>query len=300
MKHIFIINPAAGKSDRINSFITDIQKSAKKLKHEFLIHISQSGEEITSFVKSFNNTNEEVRFYAVGGDGTLNKIVNGCILNENASVGVIPNGTGNDFIKNFKSDKKTFLNIEKQMQAGTVLIDLLKINNEYCINMINIGFDANVGSDMPKFKKLPLVSSKGAYNLSVAYNVAKKMGSELEVFIDNKLIYNGKLLMVSAGNGISAGGGFYLTPYANISDGLMDVSLVLVPSRLRLVPFIKNISNGNQFEMENTKNSMKHFTAKKLEVISKSKTAFVNDGEIADFKNIIIEIIPSALKFILP
>ncbi len=300
MKHIFIINPAAGKNENINKFITDIQKAARKLKQEFLIHISESGDDITKFVKSFNEADEELRFYAVGGDGTLNKIVNGCILNKKASVGVIPNGTGNDFIKNFKTDKKTFLNIEKQMQASTTSIDLLKYNNEYCINMINIGFDANVGSDMPKFKKLPLVSHKGAYSLSVFYNVAKKMGSQLEVFIDDKLIYKGKLLMASAGNGISAGGGFYLTPYANISDGLMDIALVLVPSRLRLVPFIKNITNGNQFEMENTKNSMKYFTAKKLHIKAITKTAFVNDGEIDNFNEITIEIIPSAIKFINP
>ncbi len=300
MKHIFIINPAAGKSDNINNFITHIQKTAKKLNANYLIHISQSGDEIFNFVKSFDNSEEELRFYAVGGDGTLNKIVNGCVLNENASVGVIPNGTGNDFIKNFKTDKKAFLNIEKQMQAKTTNIDLLKLNNEYCINMINIGFDANVGASMPKFKKLPLVNSKGAYNLSVIYNVAKKMGSHLDVIIDNKLVYSGKLLMASAGNGISAGGGFYLTPYANISDGLMDISLVLVPSRLRLMPFIKNISNGNQFEMENTKDSMKYFTAKKLEIKAKEKISFVNDGEIADFKDIIIEVIPKKLNFILP
>ncbi len=300
MRHIFIINPMAGKNDDITKFISDIQKTAKKLKQEILIHISQSGDDIKNFVSSFNNSDEILRFYAVGGDGTLNNIVNGCIHNKNASVGVIPNGTGNDFIKNFNSSKNSFLNIENQMLAKTVPIDLLKFKDEYCINMVNIGFDANVGAGMTKFKNLPLVSSKGAYNLSVLNNILKKMGSFLEIFIDDKFVYKGKLLMASAGNGISAGGGFFLTPYANVQDGLMDISLVLVPSRLRLIPFIKNISNGNQFEKENTKHSMQYFKAKKLHIKSKNTIYYANDGEIGKFNDITIELISSAINFIYP
>ncbi len=301
MKNIFIINPLAGKEKNTQDFVKNIQKACKKLKKEYEIIICEKNEDIIKIVKDIcQRINGEKRFFAVGGDGTLSKVVNGSMGFSEVSVGVIPNGTGNDYIKNFTDDKKIFLDIEKQLTAKTIKTDLIKCNDKICVNMINIGFDANVSAVMPRFKALPLVSNKLAYTLSIFYNVIKKLGSKLEIKIDDKLIHSGKMLMTSVSGGISCGGGFYLTPYAKVDDGILDLAIVSVPSRLLLLPFMKNISEKTQFEKEPTKSRMKYFTAQKVNIKAKKTQVFSIDGEMYNFDELDIVIEKLALNFVLP
>ena len=152
--YIFILNPAAGKNKTALNMIPDIQKICGKQGLKYQIHISQSGEDITNFVKMLcENEDKYYRFYAFGGDGTLSQVINGCVNRPNARVGVFPLGTGNDFVRNLDTDKKSFFDLKKQLFSDTVKIDTIKYNNRYCINICNMGFDANTAVDMPKFKK---------------------------------------------------------------------------------------------------------------------------------------------------
>ena len=64
---------------------------------------------------------------------------------------------------NVVNNEKDFFNIEKQLFSPSVTIDTIKYNDKYCVNICNIGFDANTAMDMPSFKKLPMVSNKSAY-----------------------------------------------------------------------------------------------------------------------------------------
>ena len=72
--------------------------------------------------------------------------------------------------------------------------------------------------DMPSFKKLPMVSNKSAYYMSIFYNLMKKLGRYMEVYADDKLLFRGDMLMCAVSNGISCGGGFYVTPKASVND----------------------------------------------------------------------------------
>ena len=209
-------------------------------------------------------------------------------------------GTGNDFIKNFEPDEKDFFDIEKQLFSESVVIDAIKYNDKYCVNICNMGFDANTAMDMPAFKKLPLVSNKAAYNLAIAYNVVKKLGRYMEVYADDKLLFKGDTLMCAVSNGISCGGGFYVTPKASVNDGLIDVSVVTPPHRIKLGMFVKHFTHGTQLDAPEMAKYI-HFTkATKVRVRARKDFALVNDGEGEYLKDVTFEIVPKCVRFIVP
>ena len=100
MKHIFIINPTAGKTDSRQK-IYDMAESLRQ-KHGLDVQciLTKKQGHATELAKKLCETGEALRFYACGGDGTVNEVANGIIGYDNAAMTVIPVGTGNDFLKN--------------------------------------------------------------------------------------------------------------------------------------------------------------------------------------------------------
>lgn len=301
MKYVFVINPAAGKNNKIINYAQKIQKQCKKLKLEYTIHISESGEGIRTYLKDFCSKEfNPIRVYALGGDGTLSHVVNGCIDCDHVEIGVIPLGTGNDFIRNFTEKEDEYKSLGKQIKGTSSKIDLIRFEGEYCVNMVNIGLDANVAMDMPKFKKLPLVSNKGAYNISLFCNLLKKLGRSMEIYADDQLVYEGDVALCAIGNGSSCGGGFYLTKYAKVDDGLIDVTYVLVPPKTVLPTILKHLAEGVQFETMPTMSYMKQVRCKKVRIVTKKQTAIVNDGELNTIQDQTFEIVEHAIRLIQP
>jgi len=301
INYIFILNPAAGKNKTALNMIPDIQKICGKQGLKYQIHISQSGEDITNFVKMLcENEDKYYRFYAFGGDGTLSQVINGCVNRPNARVGVFPLGTGNDFVRNLDTDKKSFFDLKKQLFSDTVKIDTIKYNGRYCVNICNMGFDANTAVDMPKFKKIPVVGKSMAYNMSIVYNVCKKLGRYMEIYCDDRLLYKGDTLMCAVSNGIACGGGFKVTPRAVVNDGLIDVNVTTPPSRVKLPLFVKNFSNGTQYEDPAMKEYIHYAQCRKVTVKAAKPFALVNDGEAEYLQEVSFEIMPASINFIIP
>ena len=101
MKHFFIINPAAGKRTQTQALSEKITAFCEEKGIEYEIYFTKGVQDAEKFVKeSFVKGS---RYYACGGDGTLNEVANAIYSCGDASVGMIPIGTGNDFPKNFSS-----------------------------------------------------------------------------------------------------------------------------------------------------------------------------------------------------
>lgn len=107
-----------------------------------------------------------MRIFAVGGDGTLSEVAAGAIGMENVEVGVIPCGSGNDYIKTFGEIEK-FLSPEKQLKATSRMVDMIESEGHLSINLCSIGLDAKVAYEMVKFKAVPFLSGSTAYNLAL-------------------------------------------------------------------------------------------------------------------------------------
>ena len=99
MKHIFIVNPAAGKASTAEFLKEELGRVGEG--YDWEIYETKAPEDATLFVKKTceENPSTAIRFYACGGDGTVSEVVTGAIGPENASVGCYPCGSGNDFVK---------------------------------------------------------------------------------------------------------------------------------------------------------------------------------------------------------
>ena len=120
MKHIFIVNPAAGKSDRTAEYreMIDAAFAPRGLSYELLV--SNAPGECRTLARQAAQSGEEVRLYACGGDGTLNEVVNGVVGYGNAAVTHFPGGSGNDTIKIF-DDPAAFTSIERLLDEVLAL-----------------------------------------------------------------------------------------------------------------------------------------------------------------------------------
>ncbi|MGG7059740.1 diacylglycerol/lipid kinase family protein [Clostridium nigeriense] len=299
-KHFFIINPEAGKFNISEKITKDIKKAFKDINEEYKIYITKGKYDATNFTKSICESEEgNLRFYACGGDGTLNEVINGLIGYKNACVSVIPYGTGNDFINNFKS-KVRFYDIDKQIEFNEEKIDLLKVNNIYSVNLCNIGFDAKVAKNMNKFKRFPLISGQGAYTLSIFYSLFHKMYNTLDIIIDNKELIHGDFLLCVVANGMTYGGGYKGTPLAKINDGLIDMCLIKNVPRLKLVKLINIYKDGNHLENESIKEYIIYRKCKSINIKSNDGFTTCIDGEILINKDIDISLENKAINFLVP
>ena len=307
MKTIFVINPKAGKKNNIDNLSKIILKTAEKLGADVEIYTTKCEGDATCFVKDYLENNGPARFVACGGDGTLCEVLNGAIECEGAEVGVMPIGTGNDFVKNFEAD---FSDIEAQILSDSELCDAIKYKTTlpdgtkrdgYCANMINIGFDCNAGYAMSEMKKKPFVSGSMAYLLAVFTTLVKKKGADLEMLLDGNSVYNGRLLLTSIANGCFCGGGVKSNPLACVHDGLMNVNIVKNISRTRfltLFPFYKKGTHGNVRGIEKyiTNTGCRKITIKP----NGDSMRICVDGEVFSAGVTELEILHDAYKFVVP
>jgi YegS/Rv2252/BmrU family lipid kinase len=299
MKHLFIINPAAGKKDKSKDIIAKISESIKSEDRE--IHLTIGVNDACDYVKKYceSHQNELIRIYSCGGDGTLNEVVNGAFGFENAQIACYPSGSGNDFVKYF-GEIKEFLNFDNLINGEVVSSDVIKYNNRYAINIINLGFDADVVVRMQKYKRLPLMSCKGYYIMGVFVSFLKKMGNNFQLKIDDEVVYEGEGLLVAIANSICYGGGFYCAPLASIDDGIMDVVLVKKISRIKFVKMISTYKAGRHLEVPKVAQNIIYKKGKKVVITCLDMVNFSIDGEMGRANNLTLEVIPKAINFVVP
>ncbi len=299
MKHIFIINPIAGKSDISKKLIPDINKISDVSCEVVMTQYSGHAKEIT---EHYAKTGEILRIYACGGDGTLNEVMNGAYGYENVEVGCLPYGTGNDFVKNF-CDANDFKNIEDVINGESISIDVLETKNGIAAEICTAGFDANVGYRTSRYKKLPLCHGKMAYNLAVIESLLHPIGTKLKITVDGT-VYEDEFLMMCLANGTTYGGGFKCAPSANVCDGVVDVIIVKKVSRFLIAKIISKYADGTyQKDCEVVPDLKKYITyLRGKEVTVEGPLDFVTnlDGECSIHNKLDVTLKPKSLKFILP
>lgn len=296
MKHIFVINPAAGQGKVLDFIRPKIEEVCQKYSLNCEIHVTERAGEGIEYVRNKAATGEEIRFYACGGDGTLYDVVNGAFGYKNAQVAVIPLGSGNDFIRLFGT-KEEFLNLDDQVNGVPVEFDVIKCDDEIAINQCSMGMDAEVCAMQGKIKKLPLVTGEGAYYIGCLYAIIRKFKNRFTYSIDGGKKVTKDCLFCFCGNSRWYGGGFMAAPLALPEDGLLD--FVIVESkvtRAKLVTLLNKYKRGEHLDWDITT-----FQRGKKLVIHSDKPAAVNvDGEIKYVTDTSFEIIEKGITYVVP
>ena len=295
MKHVFIINPAAGKRDRTAELSNTIRELCQSRALDFSIFCSEQAGDCTALARKAAESGEEVRIYACGGDGTLNEVVCGVAGHPNAVVTHLPCGSGNDFIKNFDRPE-AFRSLENLLDADEAEFDLIQLGEDYSLNICSIGIDARIGTQVGKYKRLPLVSGKGAYNLSTVVNLFGGIHRHYVIEIDGQVV-DGRFTLLCVCNGRFYGGGYQPVPEAELDDGKLEVLLVEKVSLLQIAGLIGKYKAGRYAEYPTL---FRHFRAERVLVHCDAEEVINLDGEARYGKDIELKLADCKLRFFYP
>lgn len=236
---------------------------------------------------------------AVGGDGTIQEVVNG-LMGSGKRLGIIPAGSGNDFIKALGVSRDPSVALESLLRRTSRTIDIGMIslwskNAESCryfVNGVGIGFDAEVAA---RTASVRFVSGFGVYFVSVLRTLGSYRAPRVQLTVDGERLI-GPRLLVAIGNGPCAGGKFYLTPRADVTDGLLDVCAIDsmgVPAILRLMP---RVMRGAHLEMD----AVRYLTGRKIELTADRTFPVHADGEVLgrEISRVEVEVVGKGLAVV--
>ncbi len=295
MKHLFIINPAAGSRDRTKKYTQAIQEICGGRGLDYRIEVSAAPGECTRLTREAAQTGESYRIYACGGDGTLNEVAAGAAGFDNVSVSVYSGGSGNDFVKLF-DDPKAFFDLERLIDSEEASFDLIRCNGDIALNICSVGLDARIGTDVANYKRIPLLSGFRAYAVSTVINVIRGIAEHYVVDINGESI-DGDQTMICVCNGRFYGGGFNPVPEADPTDGMLDVLLVKKVSRLQVPGVVGKYKAGQYADLPHL---VRHFRTDKVTIHCDKPTAINLDGELRMAQTVEMSLANEKLRFFYP
>ncbi len=300
MNYIFIINPLAGKGGAEALIREGISNSRQKF--DCQVYLTRDVGDATDYVRNWcrSHPDEEVRFFACGGDGTINEVFNGAVGFPNAQVSCYPCGSGNDFVKAFGGAEK-FTDIQRLLDAPVQKLDLMKVGDRYSNNVIDFGFDTTVAIKVNDDRAKTGHGSKRSYTMGVAKALITSMKNSYTVIADGEVLNpDGKSLLCTVANGQYVGGSFRCAPRAKTDDGIIEVCLVHPVSRLKFLKLMTPYTNGEHIDNPAFKKYIEYRQAKKVEIIAENGFAITIDGEVVYGNRFTVEMVPAALNLAVP
>ena len=299
MKHIFIVNTVAGEHSCLEEVKKAIANESEAIDYE--LFTPNSAKDNVSQIKEYleAHPDEEVRFYACGGDGTLNKVASGIYGYPNASLAVLAYGSGNDYIK-YYADLKAFRNVENAMHGTEKRIDIMQVNDRYALNATHFGLDSVVAKVMHKIRRYPIIGGKMCYPIAVLRAFLTGMRTKCTVYADGEKLNDGKICLCTIANGKYVGGSYQCAPNSLNDDGLLEVCLIKPISRIKFALLKKYYTNGTHLDNPKFKDIIVYRRAKQV-VIEGGKGFCVSlDGEVLNSERIVVDNKQQAIRFVVP
>lgn len=285
MKTLFVVNPVAGRGKCLK--IWNNIKYYIKFPFDFVF--TQAPGEAAEIAAGARNRGF-TRVVAVGGDGTICEVGNGLALSD-VEMGIIPAGTGNDFIRTIgiPQDPKDALAVLEQ--GHTQYIDLGRHEKGFFINVAGVGLDAEVARATNEDVKF--LSGTPAYIFALITTLIHFSPRKAVVEVDGKT-YHRKLWLAAVGNASFYGGGMMICPDALVDDGLLEVCLVNDMSRLEILRFLPRVFSGGH----KSHPAFEVFRGKQVKISFEIPTAAHADGDCIGCTPVSFSIMPRALKVI--
>lgn len=307
MKYIYIINGRADKAPQYREFFEQL----KGIPHFYEVYTTLGEGDATRYVRLYCDLHpeEEVCFVACGGNGIINGVASGLVgylfSNEhvsrqsgNKTIAILYfGGATEDFIINFPD--RNFRSV-KDMLAGTVTpTDIIQVNDSYCVNVCNIGFNSKVASRANELVAQGKTAHK-AYTRGVLNAFLTSRFNRIKILVDGERIARGPMVLCTVANGRRVGGEFNCAPDAKVNDGLMDVCYFRAMSLLRLLMLFPLYRSGGHIGSRAGKNKVLYRQAREVVISSKDLIDIYLDGEQLPGSQFHLKILPGALPLRLP
>ncbi len=262
IENIYIINESSG-SGEIKKFINYLYNLSYEQSIKNIYLYTKGKNDATKLAKLYSNIYPQAIIYSVGGDGTLNEIVNG--INPNSRLAIIPLGTGNDFYKIYKKIK------------GTQKIDIGIVNDKKFINIASLGLDAEIAKKANKYKLLKKYKHN-EYSVGIIKTLMENPHYSTSI---------GNLSLLAICNGMYYGNGVPINPNYNLNDGNFEVYSANELTRLQCIKLFLKIFTASHYNND----LVSYYKSSDIVVSSPDYLMCNIDGEIIyakefEFKNI--------------
>lgn len=298
MGTLAIINPHSGDRDDLSQVASLVRNHPDMGRPDVRITNAPNDARLlarTGTVRGFR------RIIAVGGDGTLNEVVNGILEAveggaERPLLGLLPMGTGNDFARSLGIP----LDLEEALDVlGSLVpraVDVVRVEGgveggaqRYLINASAGGFSGEVDETMTRERKRnwgPFAYARGALDL-----LPDPTGYQAQIEIDGET-RTLRVLNVVVANGRTVAGGVPVAPKARVHDGLLDVVIVLESEKGSLAGFASRCLVGNHLDHDLTE----FVQAERVVIRSEPDMRFNLDGELVGKTPLEYTVVPGALE----
>ncbi len=289
-KILLVVNPVAGRGKTLRA-LPKIEARLRELGIEYDLTRTEYPDHAAEISRRAAEEGFDI-VACVGGDGTVSETGRGLIGTQTA-LALLPEGTGNDFARALGVYRKLDLAI-RALKEGTIQpIDVGRFGPHTFLNTVGVGFDGQVTHDNLKVKKLTGILSY----LVVVMKILPTYKNPSFHLKARDWEFKSKGVLVEFGNGQCAGGGFFLTPHADLQDGLLDVTLlgdygpmqrfVALPMvLLRRMKMLKGVQS---------------FKTDILQIAVDRPTYIHVDGNLRQMTEpAIVEILPKALRVVFP
>lgn len=272
MRVLFIVNPVAGKGQAMKKvpFIKDAMKNIEGVEYE--ISYTKRPGHATEIAKDAADDGYDI-VYAVGGDGTVNEVMNG-LVGKDSALAVLPGGSGNDFIRSLTSYRIDHTKIRDTIFGTKKTIDIGIINGRYFINIASVGFDAEVVLATQQFKKL-LLSGSTAYIAGLIKTIFTGKMNKVKIKLDGQELEK-RILLIAVANGKYYGGGMKAAPYADIDDGLFDICIIESLPKIKLLFLFPQFIKGKHKKFK----EVSFYKSKSVRIESQDLIGVNIDGEV--------------------
>jgi len=281
-----VINPVAGqgKGTTVGTFVAG-WLTQRNIPYTIVTGNSSIalGDHLSAFIEKYPDTNGVI---AVGGDGLFHNILQRLVPAQ-IPLGIIPAGTGNDFVRTLGWNLDSF---DEQLEAITTQsptsVDLGLVDGEWFGAILSTGFDSVVNE---KANTMAWPKGPMKYNAAIAMVLPRFKPRHYEITLDDRTIST-EAMLIAVSNGRSYGGGLLVCPNANIIDGLFDVMVLHPVSTVEFIKVFPRVFAGT------------HVSHPAVEIVRsrsvkiEANAVAYSDGERIGQLPIAAECIPGALK----
>lgn len=226
--------------------------------------------------------------WIVGGDGTLNYFINK-YPNISVPLAIFKGGTGNDFSWKLYGNISTEEQIERILVAAPQYVDAAMCNDKLFINGVGIGFDGEVLKSMSAIRWL---GGHLGYLLVVIKKIFTFKEFEFDIQSTSHQL-NQKFLIVNIANSSRTGGGFYISPLANVNDGQLNVTLCKPLSVFKRLKYLPVIEKGKHLQLP----FITHYLTQKITIQMQQQVFAQLDGELIEGNKFEIEVLSNKFSF---
>jgi diacylglycerol kinase (ATP) len=292
-KWSFIVNPTAGGGagklvlPQLEKQLSDRSLDANILlteRHNHAIELS-----------SLSLENECTHIIAVGGDGTMNEVARPLIGQKQITTGLIPAGTGNDFIQILGfPDRFSEPDWDVFFRQNSIHMDVGQVNELFFLNGMGLGFDAQVAAEnYVEPGEVAKGHGKGKYIWHIVKTLLfYKEGKVSVVSRNQKLESDCFINTISIGRRFA--GSFFLTPEAIANDGLLDVCMIKKLNLFQRFKILSMVPKGTHIKDD----KVDYYQTKEINVDFREKVPFHVDGELYFDSKFEVSLLPSALHII--